>query len=92
MYGSVNDFLESVKLKNPNETEFHQAVHEVIESIWDFVNDNPQYQYNSILERITEPERVIMFRVPWTDDKGQFKSIKVIELNLILLLVLTKVD
>ena len=70
MYGRVNDFLESVKLKNPNETEFHQAVHEVIESIWDFVNDNPQYQYNSILERITEPERVIMFRVPWTDDKG----------------------
>ena len=70
MYGSVNDFLESIKLKNPNETEFHQAVHEVIESIWDFVNDNPQYQYNSILERITEPERVIMFRVPWTDDKG----------------------
>ena len=70
MYSSVNDFLESVKLKNPNETEFHQAVHEVIESIWDFVNDNPQYQYNSILERITEPERVIMFRVPWTDDKG----------------------
>ena len=70
MYASVNDFLESVKLKNPNETEFHQAVHEVIESIWDFVNDNPQYQYNSILERITEPERVIMFRVPWTDDKG----------------------
>ena len=39
MYSSVNDFLESIKLKNPNETEFHQAVHEVIESIWDFVND-----------------------------------------------------
>ena len=70
MYKSVNDFLESIKLKNPNETEFHQAVHEVIESIWDFVNDNPQYQYNSILERITEPERIIMFRVPWIDDKG----------------------
>ena len=70
MYKSVNDFLESIKLKNPNEPEFHQAVHEVIESIWDFVNDNPQYQYNSILERITEPERIIMFRVPWTDDKG----------------------
>tara|TARA_B100000575_G_scaffold41953_1_gene29520 strand:- start:3667 stop:5004 length:1338 start_codon:yes stop_codon:yes gene_type:complete len=73
MYGSVNDFLESVKQKNPNETEFHQAVHEVIESIWDFVNDNPQYQYNSILERITEPERIIMFRVPWTDDKGKIQ-------------------
>jgi glutamate dehydrogenase (NADP+) len=70
MYKNVNDFLESVKLKNPNEIEFHQAVHEVVESIWDFVSDNPQYQYNAILERITEPERVIMFRVPWVDDKG----------------------
>ena len=70
MYKNVNDFLESVKLKNPNEIEFHQAVHEVIESIWDFVIDNPQYQYNAILERITEPERVIMFRVPWMNDKG----------------------
>ena len=70
MYSNVNDFLESVKQKNPNEIEFHQAVHEVIDSIWDFVNDNPQYQYNAILERMTEPERVIMFRVPWTDDKG----------------------
>tara|TARA_Y100001936_G_scaffold124901_1_gene122203 strand:+ start:1730 stop:3055 length:1326 start_codon:yes stop_codon:yes gene_type:complete len=66
----MNDFIESVKLKNPNEIEFHQAVHEVIESIWDFVIDNPQYQYNAILERITEPERVLMFRVPWMDDKG----------------------
>ena len=73
MYSNVNDFLESVKQKNPNEIEFHQAVHEVIDSIWDFVNDNPQYQYNSILERMTEPERVIMFRVPWTDDKGVIK-------------------
>jgi len=70
MYSNVNDFIESVKLKNPNEIEFHQAVHEVVESIWDFVVDNPQYQYNAILERMTEPERVIMFRVPWMDDKG----------------------
>jgi len=70
MYKNMNDFIESVKLKNPNETEFHQAVHEVIESIWDFVLSNPQYQYNSILERITEPERIIMFRVPWVDDNG----------------------
>ena len=80
MYGSVNDFSESVKQKNPNETEFHQAVHEVIESIWDFVNDNPQYQYNSILERITEPERVIMFRVPWTDDKGKVQVLSLIHI------------
>ena len=70
MFRNMNDFLDSVKSKNKNETEFHQAVHEVIESIWDFVSDNPQYQYNAILERITEPERVLMFRVPWTDDKG----------------------
>ncbi|MBS83048.1 MAG: glutamate dehydrogenase, partial [Gammaproteobacteria bacterium] len=70
MYKNMNDFIESVKLKNPNEIEFHQAVHEVIESIWDFVLSNPQYQYNSILERITEPERIIMFRVPWVDDNG----------------------
>ncbi len=70
MFRNMNDFLESVKSKNQNEIEFHQAVHEVIESIWGFVSDNPQYQYNAILERITEPERVIMFRVPWSDDKG----------------------
>jgi glutamate dehydrogenase (NADP+) len=70
MYSNVNDFIEHIKIKNPNEIEFHQAVHEVIESIWDFVSDNPQYQYNAILERMTEPERVIMFRVPWVDDKG----------------------
>ena len=70
MFRNMNDFLDSVKLKNQNETEFHQAVHEVIESIWDFVSNNPHYQHNAILERITEPERVLMFRVPWTDDKG----------------------
>ncbi|SVD37680.1 uncharacterized protein METZ01_LOCUS390534, partial [marine metagenome] len=70
MFRNMNDFLDSVKSKNQNETEFHQAVHEVIESIWGFISDKPQYQYNAILERITEPERVIMFRVPWTDDKG----------------------
>ena len=70
MYSKMNEFIDSVKIKNPNEHEFHQAVEEVIESIWDFVLDNPQYQYNSILERFTEPERVIMFRIPWVDDKG----------------------
>ena len=70
MFRNMNDFLDSVKSKNQNETEFHQAVHEVIESIWGFILDKPQYQYNAILERITEPERVVMFRVPWTDDKG----------------------
>ena len=70
MFRNMNDFLDLVKSKNQNEIEFHQAVHEVIESIWNFVLNNPQYQYNAILERITEPERVLMFRVPWVDDKG----------------------
>ena len=73
MYSKMNEFIDSVKIKNPNEHEFHQAVEEVVESIWDFVLDNPQYQYNSILERITEPERTIMFRVPWVDDKGNIQ-------------------
>jgi len=71
MQSKMNQFIDSVKIKNPNELEFHQAVEEVVESIWDFVLDNPQYQYNSILERITEPERVVMFRTPWVDDKGK---------------------
>ena len=70
MYKSVDSFMKHVTSQSPGEDEFHQAVHEVIESIWDFVMDNPQYQYNAILERIIEPERVIMFRVPWMDDKG----------------------
>ena len=55
MYTKMNSFIDAIKTKNPNEHEFHQAVEEVVESIWDFVMDNPQYQYNSILERITEP-------------------------------------
>ena len=70
MHKNMNEFLDSVKLKNPHELEFHQAVHEVIESIWGFVSENLHYQHNSILERITEPERVLMFRVPWVDDQG----------------------
>ena len=56
--------------KNPGENEFHQAVHEVIYSLWDFLQDNPIYVEANILERIVEPERVVIFRVPWRDDKG----------------------
>lgn len=54
--------------KNPGQPEFYQAVHEVLESIWGFVHENPQYVKYNILDRITEPERVVMFRVPWRDD------------------------
>ena len=63
--------MAKVIAKNPSEVEFHQAVHEVVESIIPFVEENPQYADAKILERIVEPERVLMFRVPWLDDKGE---------------------
>ncbi len=59
--------------RDPNEREFHQAVSEVLESIQPVLDKNPQYRHEAILERIVEPERVIMFRVPWIDDQGQVR-------------------
>tara|TARA_Y100000768_G_scaffold368587_1_gene332704 strand:+ start:26 stop:1363 length:1338 start_codon:yes stop_codon:yes gene_type:complete len=73
MYSSINQFMEMVKLRNPSETEFHQAVHEVIESLWDFLQANPHYMHAKILDRIIEPERVIQFRVPWRNDRGDIE-------------------
>ena len=67
----VNDFMAKVIAKNPTEVEFHQAVHEVVESLIPFIEENPQYKEAKVLERMVEPERVIMFRVPWLDDKGE---------------------
>lgn len=69
----IDAFMANVKAKNPGETEFHQAVHEVAESVIPFIEDHPNYKAAKILERIAEPERVLMFRVPWIDDKGEFK-------------------
>ena len=69
MYNSIDQFMDIVISKNPEQVEFHQAVKEVIESIWGYVQDNPQYLHSNILDRIVEPERVIMFRVPWVDDQ-----------------------
>ena len=66
----VNDFMAKVIAKNPGEVEFHQAVHEVVESLVPFIEENPQYKDAKILDRMIEPERVLMFRVPWLDDKG----------------------
>ena len=71
MYYSIEDFMNKVKHKDPNETEFHQAVHEVVESLWDFLASNREYMHSGVLDRIVEPERVITFRVPWRDDRGQ---------------------
>ena len=68
---TVKEFMQEIIAKNPGETEFHQAVQEVAESVLPFINKNPKYRETKILERIAEPERVIMFRVPWIDDKGE---------------------
>lgn len=66
----INAFMDKVRAKNPNETEFLQAVHEVAESVIPHIESNPKYKNANILERVVEPERVIMFRVPWQDDAG----------------------
>ncbi|MGA9527038.1 MAG: NADP-specific glutamate dehydrogenase [Terriglobales bacterium] len=67
----ISEILNLVKAKNPAEPEFHQAVLEVLESLRLVLERHPEYQEAKILERITEPERVLMFRVPWFDDKGK---------------------
>ena len=70
MYKDQNDFMNYVSAKNSGEKEFLQAVEEVVESLWDFLKDNPHYVQARILDRLVEPERVLMFRVPWVDDQG----------------------
>jgi glutamate dehydrogenase (NADP+) len=71
MYNSPAQFMDYVKEKNPGQPEFHQAVSEVIESIWPVIEKNPKYQNANLLERIVEPERVTIFRVTWVNDKGE---------------------
>jgi glutamate dehydrogenase (NADP+) len=67
----VNDILALIHQRNPVEIEYHQAVREVLESIEVVLDRHPEYMENAILERLTEPERVILFRVPWLDDAGR---------------------
>ena len=67
----VQQFMAMIKAKNPGEGEYHQAVQEVAESLIPFIEENPRYKHTKILERIAEPERTIIFRVPWLDDKGE---------------------
>ncbi len=69
----MKELLEKIKARDPHEKEFHQAVEEVLESLQEFVADNPQYRKAAILERIVEPERVLQFRVPWVDDAGKVR-------------------
>jgi glutamate dehydrogenase (NADP+) len=68
---TINDFMAQVEVKNPAQPEFIQAVREVVESVWDYYYAHPRYVKAKILDRIVEPERSIMFRVPWMDDKGE---------------------
>ncbi|MBP7653729.1 glutamate dehydrogenase, partial [Candidatus Dependentiae bacterium] len=68
---SIKDFMDNLKSKHPNQPEFHQAVHEVLHSVAPVVDSNARYQKAKILERIVEPERAIIFRVNWVDDKGE---------------------
>jgi glutamate dehydrogenase/leucine dehydrogenase len=70
---NVDEFMKHCKEKTPNENEFHQAVCEVVESIMPFIEKNPKYKKQKILERIIIPERVVLFRVPWLDDAGEIQ-------------------
>jgi len=71
MIESVESFLARLKKRDPDQPEFHQAVEEVLRSLWPFLEANPHYLTSGILERICEPERAITFRVSWVDDHGK---------------------
>ncbi len=71
MIQSVDAFLSRLKQRDPDQPEFHQAVEEVLRSLWPFLEANPHYVEAGIVERIVEPERAILFRVPWVDDRGR---------------------
>jgi glutamate dehydrogenase (NADP+) len=69
----MSDIMEIIGSRDPDQKEFHQAVQEVLESVQPVLDRNPQYRKMAVMERITEPERVILFRVPWMDDQGQVR-------------------
>jgi len=73
MSNSIEEFMSFVKSKNQGESEFHQAVEEVAMSLMPFIDKNPKYKKNKILERMVEPERVVSFRIAWVDDKGEIQ-------------------
>jgi glutamate dehydrogenase (NADP+) len=70
-YRQLSDFLDYVRARDPDQPEFLQAVHEVMSSVWGFIASHPHYAEAGLLERLVEPERVIQFRVCWTDDRGE---------------------
>jgi len=73
MANRLDEFMAKIVAKNTGENEFHQAVREVAETLFPFLEENPKYIHAKILERIAEPERTIIFRVPWLDDKGEIQ-------------------
>lgn len=70
-YNNLQAFLATVEQRNPHQPEFLQAVEEVMTSLWPFIEKNPQYTKQGLLDRLVEPERVIQFRVAWVDDQGE---------------------
>ncbi|MCX5802631.1 MAG: glutamate dehydrogenase, partial [Proteobacteria bacterium] len=71
MLSVISEIIEKVKQRDPDQPEFHQAVREVLETLVPTVKRHPEFVKAKIYERIVEPDRVIMFRVPWVDDKGE---------------------
>ena len=68
---TLEGFLARVQQRDPNQTEFAQAVREVMTTLWPFLEENPRYRQMNLLERLVEPERAIQFRVVWVDDRNQ---------------------
>ena len=71
---TLEGFLTRVQQRDPHQTEFAQAVREVMTTLWPFLEENPRYRQLALLERLVEPERVIQFRVVWVDDRNQVGS------------------
>src|SRR5690554_2282657 len=68
---SLESFLQQLRQRDPEQAPFHQAAEEVLNSLWPFIERTPRYQQPGLIERLVEPERVVMFRVSWVDDQGQ---------------------
>ena len=74
MSNTVDTFMSQVVAKNPGETEFHQAVYEVASTIFPFLQRHPEYRDAQVFERLTEPDRIVIFRVNWEDDQGNVRT------------------
>ena len=85
MEQKINDFMALVEAKNPNEPEFLQAVREFAETVMPFIANEKKYDGKNVLLRMAEPERSIIFRVPWVDDKGEIQVNRVVKEVLILI-------